>query len=92
MDLVDLFNQGLIDQDELMQLTEVALEMGNATGISYGEASRQLASLADTNRMAAAMAQAKFVDDEKEPTDEEVAIHLSEMDALEQALTHLEES
>lgn len=85
MNLEDLYHSGRLTADQLANLESQAQHLAKVAATSFEEASHRMAMLVDHGPAN------WFVDDEKEPTDEEVAVHLSEMDALEDTLTRLEE-
>ena len=86
MNLMDLYNNGNLTAQQFAELTAAAKQLEATMGVTEAFAQETLTSLLD-----AYGAMNSFVDDEQEPTEEELAIHLSEIDAVEEALARLED-
>lgn len=86
MELSDLYDSGRLTVAQLAEAT-ASKQLEASMGMSKSMAQEALSSLLN-----AYDSMNSFVDDDPGPTEEELAIHLNEMDDLEQTLAALEES
>lgn len=80
--MMELYDRGTLSAQEFDKMLRVAKDMTTAFNMSMEEAYDEITKVHKGFNT--------FVDDSREPTEEEVAIHLSEVDDLEDAIAQLE--